>query len=295
MAEIDALREFPEYGDLIVLDSAAKRTRAESEPDMRRRTFPVHLTDVGGIREDAGQAKDRPGRIIRMDGHVDTRLVQHGSELVEEVVHVLAERRIIDVLVGFELLQELRRRKVIHRSRKTKQNGIADAHALNCRQLVPEKAGALLELLVILVLGARTLQGKKVECSHFRMIVAKNIGTIGQDIVEIAARPVKDRHEIVANGADSAFGKVADRLLVVLQIRLPVAGMLLDVLMHGNGLDNAPLHANRTYGVCLRLDLLDRPYFACFAAVKRRNNVRDSGLTYLLEGNRVIRTIPSPT
>lgn len=42
-------------------------------------------------------------------------------------------------------------------------------------------------------------------------------------------------------------------------------------------------------------DIFDRPYFACLATIKRSNNIRDSGLTNLLEGNRVVRTIPSPT
>ena len=89
--------------------------------------------------------------------------------------------------------------------------------------------------------------------------------------------------------------KVADGLLVVLDVGLPVAGVLLDILMHRHGFDHAPLHACGTDGIRLSTDLLDGPNLARPAAIERRNNIRNTGLTDLLQGNRVIRTIPSPT
>jgi hypothetical protein len=71
--------------------------------------------------------------------------------------------------------------------------------------------------------------------------------------------------------------------------------MLLDILMHRNGFNHAPLHACSTDGIRLRTDFLDWPNLSGLTAIERRYNVRNSGLTDLLQGNRIIRTIPSPT
>ena len=205
------------------------------------------------------------------------------------------QRLLADVAVGVELLQELGGRQVVDRARKPQEDGLLDARALGRRQLLPEGLRAVARLLVVVARRVRALEREEIERRHLDVVVAEDVRPVGEDVGEVAARPVQDGHEVVADGLDVTGREVPQRLLVVLDIRAPIARVLLDVLVDGHGLDHAPRHAGVLHLARQSLDLLNRPDFARTAPVKRGDDVRHARLPNLAEADRVLRPIPSPS
>ena len=58
---------------------------------------------------------------------------------------------------------------------------------------------------------------------------------------KVGASPIQDGHKVVCDAVDSALGKVANRLLIILYISLEITCLSLDVFVYGNTLNNAPL------------------------------------------------------
>ena len=99
MAEMNAVVEFAEYLHAVVRKVRAKRPRAERHAHVRRRTCPRHCTDVGGAGQDARQPEYGERRIVRMDRHVDSLVLQYRRNLVEKLVEVALERTAVKEIV----------------------------------------------------------------------------------------------------------------------------------------------------------------------------------------------------
>ena len=84
-------------------------------------------------------------------------------------------------------------------------------------------------------------------------------------------------------------------LFVVLDVLEIVPGLSLDVLVHRHALDHAPGESPVGDHLLACLDLLDRPHLTVRNMMERVNDVRHTGLAYVVQGDRVVGAVPSPT
>ena len=81
-------------------------------------------------------------------------------------------------------------------------------------------------------------------------------------MVELRARPVKDRHEVVADAADARLGQPADVLAVILDVPLARRLAELDVLVHRHALDHLEQKARVLDLLFQRRNALAAPHLA---------------------------------
>src|SRR5213075_2540027 len=68
-----------------------KRSGTEGDPVRGVVYEGHHALERRAVRDDARQAEDGPGRIVRMQRHADTRLRGHRNDALEEVAEVVPE------------------------------------------------------------------------------------------------------------------------------------------------------------------------------------------------------------
>ena len=113
--------------------------------------------------------------------------------------------------------------------------------------------------------------------------------------VEIRARPVGDGHEIIAEGLHAGARRVADRLLVVVDLDAECAAARLDLLADANALDHRPDEAlGFDLGPALQ-DLVLAPDFAPVHVMERADDAGGAGLTDIFEADRIVRPEPAPS
>ena len=114
---------------------------------------------------------------------------------------------------------------------------------------------------------------------------------------QVGAGPVKDGHEVVADGLDAELGQVADALLVVLDVLVARRQADLDVVVDVDGLDDGGVEAGSMDLVYDLLDLGLLPDLAGHFAVQGPDDLLNTGdLLNVAQGDGVIAlTIPAPT
>ena len=122
-------------------------------------------------------------------------------------------------------------------------------------------------------------------------------GAFADRVEQVGAGPVKDGHEVVADGLDAELGQVADALLVVLDVLIAGGQTDLDVIVDIDGLNYGGAEAGRVDLVYDLLDLGLLPDLAGHLAVQRPDDLLNTGnLLDVAQGDGVIAlTIPAPT
>ena len=133
-------------------------------------------------------------------------------------------------------------------------------------------------------------------CRHLFRIVLNHVLLIEQrgravsDRVEqVAARPVKDRHEVVADDLYAERCEITDRLNIVFDILLAGGKSDLDIIMHVYGFHDVRVEARRLDPVDNLRNLLRLPYLARHLIVQRPDDCADPrNLPDVLQGDPVI-------
>ena len=146
----------------------------------------------------------------------------------------------------------------------------------------------------IVRLGAGALQDMQLERGEGDVIETQRFGAVRQRIGQIGARPVEDRHEVVADGVDAAGREVAQRLLIVGDMPPPIAAVGFDLFMYRHALHHRPHQPFFRQQRLPRADLVDRPDFAVRNMVQRRDHPGRPGLTHVIQRDRIVRAIPTP-
>ena len=73
-----------------------------------------------------------------------------------------------------------------------------------------------------------------------RNIKTQRFRAILQAVTQARSRPVDDRHEVVADHADTDFGEITNRLLIGFDSCVPVRAAFLDISMDRHGLNDGP-------------------------------------------------------
>ena len=278
----------------VVRGRHSERTRAEAQPVRRVGDRLDQFLKVGFGGENAGQTEDRERRIVGMDRQHRTRLVGHGSHLAQERHEVRAQRLGRDILVTVQLPLELLQRETLLRAGQARDHVAGDQ--LFFRGVHPPEAGlgsGALGLGIVL-LRAGTLQDEEIEGHERRTLEAQGARPVGQLVGEVRARPVQHGHKVVGNYFNAAFGQIADRLFVILDIALEIARAGLDMLVDGDALHDRPAKARVSDRLSAFFDLPDGPHLAVGNVMEGGHDVGGPGLTDVLKAYGVVRTVPAP-
>ena len=148
--------------------------------------------------------------------------------------------------------------------------------------------------LGIVLLRAGTLQDEEIEGHERRTLEAQGARPVGQLVGEVRARPVQHGHKVVGNYFNAAFGQIADRLFVILDIALEIARAGLDMLVDGDALHDRPAKARVGDRLSAFFDLPDGPHLAVGNVMEGGHDVGGPGLTDVLKAYGVVRTVPAP-
>ncbi len=124
-------------------------------------------------------------------------------------------------------------------------------------------------------------------------LIEQGGGTVADGMEQVGTGPVKDRHEVVADGLDTELGQVADALLVVLDVLVAGGQTDLDVVVNVDGLDHVHIEAVSVDLVCDLLDLVDLPDLAGHLIVQRPDDAGHARGICLMS-LRVMGSLPSP-
>ena len=93
---------------------------------------------------------------------------------------------------------------------------------------------------------------------------------------------------------NTALGKIADGLFVIVYISeiFTFAGFY--VLMNRHTLHDTPHHTLFSHHILPGTNFLHRPYLSVRNMMQGVNNIRNTGLSYIVEAHRVIRPVPPP-
>ena len=97
---------------------------------------------------------------------------------------------------------------------------------------------------------------------EFNLIEAQGFGAIRQDVLKVGTGPVEDRHKVVAHGANTALGQIAQALLIVSDPLRVVDGMSFDLFVNWYAFDHRPYQAGFFHDGLTLEDLVNRPHFA---------------------------------
>lgn len=134
----------------------------------------------------------------------------------------------------------------------------------------------------------------QIEGGESDLIETQRLGAVRQLIRQIGARPVKDRHKVVAHGIDTAGRQITQRLLIVGNVACSIAALGFNILMHRDTFHHRPDQPLLRQQRLTRLDLVDRPHLPVGNMVQRRHHAAGACLTHIIQRNRVIRPVPTP-
>ena len=229
-----------------------------------------------------------------MDGELYSNLFSGFGDLAHKLNQVLAQAIDGDVAVFIELALEAG--AVI--------DGFSGGHpvdqiALELRELAFGPGGEALRrygdaLGRVIGFGVAALQDQHVIGAEIDDVETQRRAAVGQRPVEIGAGPVGDGHEIITANLDAGAGHGAERLLVVVDLAAEVACAGFDRLRHGDAFDHVPGEACGFDDGLAFQNFVAAPGLAAIHVMECRDDAHRSGLLYVREGDRVVRSEPAP-
>ena len=268
--------------------------------------------DVLFRADDARQAEDLDGRVVRMDAHVHPALLADGHDRLQEVFHVGPELGLVDALVQVQELAELLHGGLVvlaeiaaHEALRLDDDGLHQlvvlfrGHGLGERvgfgEDVPPLAYARREPeLRPLLPGAGALEDVDVEIGELGVVEIQVRGAVRVLMEQVRAGPVQHRHEVVADAVDALGGEVPQRLLVHFDLLVPVGTAVFDGLHDGERLHDAPAHAVALDILAQVADLLPRPHLSQRDVVQGGHDALHADLPQHRQRDLVFLTEPSP-
>ncbi len=124
------------------------------------------------------------------------------------------------------------------------------------------------------------------------LLIEQGGGTVADGMEQVGTGPVKDRHEVVADGLDTELGQVADALLVVLDVLVAGGQTDLDVIVNVDRLNDGSIEAVRMDLIDDGLDLVLFPDLTGHLAVQGPDDLLNTGIC--LMSASVMGSLPSP-
>ncbi|MNG63518.1 hypothetical protein D3C79_217480 [compost metagenome] len=156
--------------------------------------------------------------------------------------------------------------------------------------------GGRLRLLFrcVILVCAGALQDMQIKSGEGDVIETQRFRTVGQQVLQIGACPVENRHKVVAHGIDTAGRQITQRLLVIGDMPRVIAAVGFDLFMHRNAFHHRPHQPFLSQQRLSRLDLIDRPNFAIRDMVQCGDDAGGTGLAHIVKRDRIVRPVPTP-
>ena len=138
-----------------------------------------HPLQIGQVNDDSGKTKHAPGRIVRMNCHINVVFVTDRHDSFQEVFQIGKECFLVHILVHFKELLDFR-------------------HALTFPAGQDKTIG---------VGGNGIKHFHRIDAVHSLLAISKYRGAVRAYSCKLSAGPVKDRHEIVAYKMNILFAK----------------------------------------------------------------------------------------
>ena len=244
----------------IVFGAASERTGTQRDAVVRVIDDFQEAVEILFARDNAWQSENAPARVVFMDGHVHVTFRSDGNDALKKISEVCPK-----VFLG---------------------------HFVVFRHDGPQ----LLARVARVPAGQRevAVAFQRVHGIHLLFIVDKACRAVRQAVVKLRARPVKHRHEIVADAADAGLGKAADVLAVIFDIAVARGFAEFDVLVHRHTFNDLKLQAVIFRLFFQRGNALAAPNFTDGHVVYSGDDgLHVRNLTNILEGHGVVRAIPA--
>ena len=225
----------------VIVGRRAVASNAKGQPVVPAVDGTEHVLDVILGGDDARQPEEWQRRVVRVDRQHDARLLGDGHDLDEEVAQVGAQPRVVDVLVGIEGELELDERVGLdHAARHPRNHRLRERLDARRRHARKSRRGECGLSRPEVGLGTRPLEDVNLEGDKVGVVEGERLGAVVPHAVELGARPVDDRHEVVRELPNATGAQVTDGLLVVGDVTVAAVRALLYRLMHRNALHHRP-------------------------------------------------------
>ena len=217
---------------------------------------------------DAGQAEDRPGRVVGVAGHDDPAFLAGGNDAVQEVLVVGPQ------VVGGDGLVPL-------------QGG------LQLRQAVRFPAGQGKAVAVLYGVAHQVHGGHG---PQLRLVKVQAVGAVlWNQAGQVGAQPVKDGHEVVDNDLDAVFCQIADGNAIVFDVLVAGGQAHFNVLVDVDRFNDLAFQTRGMDLVDIGADFLLRPDLSGSLVVQEAHQAGHAGnLLNLAQGHAVtVGTVPT--
>ena len=241
MGKMDAIAKGLHHLHQIVIGANAIRSGTHGEAiinAVHRLLQPLHIFDG---RHDTRQARIGRGGSSGCTA-ADPYLFAYRHDGAQEIGHIFTQLCFINVVVLRQTRAELVKGVALFRSRQAGDDiasqfiDICFAHRLEI------DLSLTLLFFTVIRFRSRAFKDMQLKGGESDLIETQRPGAVRQLIFQIGARPVEDRHKVVAHGIDAAGREVADALLIVgnpCRI-LPAVGF--NILVDGNAFDDRPVN-----------------------------------------------------
>ena len=236
-------------------------TRTECHTVMRVIDHLHHPEDIFLAGDDARKPENRPCRIIRVNCHVDVIFVTDRHDPLEKIFQVLKQLLLVDALIFFKKLLYM------------------------CEALrLPARHYRAVRIVVDRIEKLLRIQG--VNCFLRIRKYGRPVRALSR---KLRPRPVKHRHEVVADHVNIFPAEVRKCLDVIVNQPVTVRSCILDLVRDIDGLDAGNMKARRLYFFLQRVNFLLRPDLSRLCVIQRRDNAFHSrNLPNLLQRDGVI-------
>ena len=223
-----------------------------------------------------------------------------GRHLFQEGDEVGAQARRVDGVIFADMAQDVLRRHALGRTGQTGGHVGREFHLARLAHRRKAFAGRVSDLAPKALGSAGALKDMDVEGGEVDQVEAHAGAAMVDAVGEVRARPVENRHEIVADRFQAAFGQVGEALFVVGDVAAPVALLLLDVFRNGQAFDHLPGQAGWTAVlhpadlVLTLADILRGPDCAGRDVVEGADDTFDAGLAHVVDGSEIAGSEPPP-
>ena len=261
MGEVNAWAKLFDHVDQVVVRPHAIGTGTHGETvrhAVDRIDHPLHIFHGGN---NARQAEDRARRIVRVYRHTYACFFRHRNNRLQEDGKILAQRGFIDIFITSQMLAELVKRVALFRARQPGDDITGQTRFVF---IAPggETFIRLRDLFGGVVLfRTRAFEDMQLKGGKFNLIETQRFGAVRQDVFQVGAGPVENRHKVVAHGTNAALGQVTQALLVVGDPLLIVAGTGFNVFVDRHAFNDRPDQARLLNNRFAFEDLINRPHF----------------------------------
>ena len=236
-----------------------------------------------------------------MHAHPHVPLPADRHDGFEEVAEILAELVAGDALVRLHQGAESGHgrafavaERAVDEALRLDDEGVDQLLLLRVGDRAVQRLDLLQHVLREILLRAFALEDLDVEIGEADPVEIQRRGPVGHGVLQVGARPVDHGHEVVADRMDAAAAQVLQALLVGLDQRVAAGTGVLDLLAHGQALDDRPAQAGRGDVVLQGADVRFGPQFARGVLVQGGHDPFHADLAQHAQSYLVGRAEPSP-